>query len=750
MAGDSATTHDALLDAVFGAAGAALCLVDSNGRVVRSNTDWQRWTSAADPGVVRAALEQVHRRPERVVPIARHELRAEAWEGRIDPVPFGGGRAYLLSVRPSPRSAEPPPSRGDTVYRLAFENVRDLVAVLEAERDASGVIVDWIYREANGQNLEVFGLTRETMLSTRLSELYPDGAARVSEMWSRVVATGQPCEYEASFKSAEFIVRIFRIDANTIVSTSLDITSRKRTEQRLAAEREYLVDVERRLESSRAELLELIEKLPIGIFVSRAGKVIYANHAFTQLLGYDSPGEIVGMGPEEMLVADEHEAGRAYVQSADRPTRALPGREWRVRRRDGQVVTIESSGTREIELDGKQSVLWTVRDLTELRVMQAKLMQSDRLASVGLLAGGVGHEINNPLAFMTAAIEFVDETLRELAPLIPAPQLREVTQALVEARAGSARVKHVVNELKSFSRADAETRTELNLEKVLDTSVSMAAFEIKHRARLVCDYGVAPLVLADEGRLGQVFLNLLINAAHAIREGAADANEIRVVTSTDDVGRAVVEVHDTGSGIRHDLASRVFDPFFTTKPMGVGTGLGLSICRNVVHGLGGEITFETEQGKGTVFRVRLPPARAASVVRREPARIDTAEKARRGRVLVVDDELSVGNALRRILAGEHDVVALTSARDAHDRIKAGERFDVIVCDLMMPEMTGMDLHAALQSGAPDQASRMVFLTGGAFTDKAKAFLTSVTNPQMEKPFDTSALRALVRARVQKV
>jgi CheY-like chemotaxis protein len=252
--------------------------------------------------------------------------------------------------------------------------------------------------------------------------------------------------------------------------------------------------------------------------------------------------------------------------------------------------------------------------------------------------------------------------------------------------------------------------------------------------------------MADEARLGQVVLNLLINAAQAIPDGHADRHEVRIVTRADAAGRAVLEVHDTGGGIAPEIADRIFDPFFTTKPAGVGTGLGLSICRGIVLGLGGEIRAEPRPGGGTILRVVLPPApaRAPEAPAPAPAPAPAAAAGRRGRVLVVDDEPAVASAIRRVLAAHHDVTVTGSAEDALEAIRDGERYDAILCDLMMPRMTGMELHAALEQAVPEQARRMVVLTGGAFTDGAREFLERVSLPRCEKPFEAAGLRELVR------
>jgi signal transduction histidine kinase/CheY-like chemotaxis protein len=386
-----------------------------------------------------------------------------------------------------------------------------------------------------------------------------------------------------------------------------------------------------------------------------------------------------------------------------------------------------------------------LRGRAERLKMAAQLQQADRMVAVGTLAAGVAHEINNPLAYVVAALGFLDEELSVLARELPPGRLREARESLSDAHDGAGRVTTIVRDLKTFSRADEERSGPVDLHRVIDSSINLASNAFKHRAQLVKDYGRIPQVLGNEARLGQVFLNLLINSAQAFREGSMERNEIRVTTRTDDAGRAIVEVGDTGIGMTREVARHVFDPFFTTKPVGVGTGLGLFICRNIVAAAGGEISIDSEPGRGTVLRVALPPAPAGALVATPGPAVSDDAPRRRGWILVVDDEPAIGTAVQRALQAEHDVVVMTTAREARERIASGERFDAIVCDLMMPLMTGMDLHRELTTLAPDQAERMVFLTGGAFTTSARQFLESCRNGLLEKPVTSNDLRALVRA-----
>jgi signal transduction histidine kinase len=396
-----------------------------------------------------------------------------------------------------------------------------------------------------------------------------------------------------------------------------------------------------------------------------------------------------------------------------------------------------------------QRELRAARLRAEQKRMQDQLMISDRMASMGMLASGVAHEINNPLSCVLANLDLAAGVLAEKCdPATMMSQLKEVREELRDARSAANRIRDIVRDLKIFSRAEDERTGPVDVERVLESTLRMAWNEVRHRARLVKHYGKIPPVEASESRLGQVFLNVVVNAAQAIEEGRAAKNEIRVTTFVGDDGQVVIEVSDTGAGMSPEVLANLFTPFFTTKPVGIGTGLGLSICHRIVTGFGGQIQARSEVGKGSTLRISLPrahstrPRDAAAPAQEPPQR-------RSGRILVVDDEPMIAKVVERALAPEHEVVAAGSAGEALHRIGAGERFDVILCDLMMPEMTGMELHLEL-SRLPggEQASRMIFLTGGAFTNRARLFLDETPNLRIEKPFDTLLLRALVNDRIR--
>ena len=353
------------------------------------------------------------------------------------------------------------------------------------------------------------------------------------------------------------------------------------------------------------------------------------------------------------------------------------------------------------------------------------------------------------LARITDEVAAIEREVSGESKAASGTTLLQVDRLVRQARDGADRVRTIVRDLRMFSRPDESAAIPVDVWRVLDASINLTASEIHHRARLTTERGPVPPVLANQARLGQVFVNLLLNAVQAIPEGAAARNEIRISTATDDAGRIVVEVGDTGAGIPADVLPRLFDPFFTTKPVGEGTGLGLSICHGIVRALGGELTVTSQPGEGSTFRVVLPAAPTGAGTRAVPTPVAAPAPAtpRGGRILVIDDDPHIGAIARETLAAEHHVVVVTNAAAALGLVRDGERFDLILCDLMMPAMTGMDLHDELTRLEPALAARMSFLTGGAFTPRAQAFLAEVANPRLDKPFDPQGLRRFVRTLV---
>jgi len=501
---------------------------------------------------------------------------------------------------------------------------------------------------------------------------------------------------------------------------------------------------------AREDLRRVIEGSPEGIAVVRDGRWVFVNRALAQTLGYASGDAL----HDSEMTAIVHPEDRALaVALLTTPEAVASGvRELRYRSVRGEYVLLALRPAVLSEFEGAPAVLLSAHDVTEQKKLQARLAVTERLLAVGTLAAGVAHEINNPLSAALSNLEWVAGQLTRLTARAPAEtrpesdlarSLAQLVKPVEEAREACGRVRGIVQDLKLLSRADEETLRPVELTQVIDSAVRMAWNELRHRARLVRDYGDLPLVHGSEARLAQVFLNLLINATHAVPEGNASGNEVRVSAQALPSGKVVVEVRDTGCGIPEATLGRIFDPFFTTKPPGVGSGLGLSICQRLVSGMDGQIEVESQVGCGSMFRVTLARARGPLEHVAAEQVTQPARAVPRGRLLIIDDDEAVGAALKLVLSDEHEVRIDTSARCALERLGGGERYDIILCDLMMPELSGMDFHRELTTVDAELAQQVIFLTGGAFTLGAREFLDRVPNPRLSKPFNWHELRALI-------
>jgi PAS domain S-box-containing protein len=399
-------------------------------------------------------------------------------------------------------------------------------------------------------------------------------------------------------------------------------------------------------------------------------------------------------------------------------------------------------------------VVGTERDVTQQKLTDARLSATDRMASVGMLAAGVAHEINNPLAALAANVELALRNATSLVESTDAahdPALGKLIDELEDAHQCGRLIRHVVGDLGMLARTQTEETELIDVRDVLDDALRVTANQIRHSANIVKHYEPVPMVRANASRIGQLFMNLIINAAQAVPPGHSSTNEIRITAAVDEAHpqRVLVEVSDTGTGMSEDVARRLFTPFFTTKPVGHGSGLGLAICHRIVTSLGGTITARSKPGAGSVFRVELPAANAAIAdIPSSRATSTSAHAGKRGHLLLIDDDKLLLTLLERVFTDEHEVVATSGATEALRILAEQGPFDLLLCDLMMPEMSGMAFHARVAEIDPALAEHIVFMTGGAFSPEAQEFLARVKNPQIGKPFDLEGLRGLIRNRLE--
>ncbi|MDB5219802.1 MAG: Sensory box histidine kinase/response regulator [Myxococcaceae bacterium] len=520
----------------------------------------------------------------------------------------GGREDLLVEVRRALHSLEAYETHGKTIsevtrallesektYRLVFSHELDPMSLFDP---ATGMFLD-----VNDSWVRLYGYSRDEALAMKVTEVSAEPAqtqsaikglpagetTRIHVRWHRAKdGTVFPVELTAGklvLEGREVTYAVMR-----------DITQRHRAEHALAR--------------SESSYRALIESMPDGVIVHRQGMLVYMSPSARRMLGYSLDEDVTQTHALQIVHPDDRAMVIERVRQIYAHGTAVPLLEERLLRRDGTHVVVEIGALNTV-FDGEPAVLAIARDISARKEIEAQLVMNDRLASLGRLAASVGHELNNPLAYVLGNVGFMERDLARAADM-PAPFVERFRTYVKVVGEGARRMRDIVHDLKTLARGDEGGASSIDLHHLLDVCANMAEHELRARTKLVKDYRDPVTVFGVETRLGQVFLNLLVNAGQAIPEGNADANEVRLVVRADG-DRAVVEVSDTGTGIPRDQLDRIFEPFFTTKE-GVGTGLGLSISHRIVAAAGGTLTCEARAGGGTTFRVTLPSAGVAQVV----------------------------------------------------------------------------------------------------------------------------------------
>ena len=633
------------------------------------------------------------------------------------------------------RAGEGEVSASDDVLRSAFEEAAIGMAIVSAEGRLLHV---------NRAFARIVGGDGRSSIGRPIVELFhPDDATQVERRMRALLSTStDEAQLEARVVAGDRVVDVCltcsRIETATgprIAAQIEDISRRKRAEERLERYR---------LLAERAR--------DIILFIGLDGRIVEANDAAAQAYGY-TRDELLSMTIHDLRAVQTKPLIAPQMETAD--ARGLLF-ETLHRRKDGTTFPVQVSSQGTSGPHGGRLLLSIVRDVTDRQRLQDQLMHADRLVTLGTLTASIIHEINNPLAYVLNNLELAQKALHR----VPNAELEPFVQ---DAREGAERMRGIVQSTRALLRSEDQPWRLVDVRDVLEATLQMTWLEVRDRAQLVREYGEVPPVSAMESQLGQVFLNLVINAVQALPEGDPAHNEIRLVTSTTKAGHVMVEVRDTGSGMAPATLDHIFDPFFTTKPVGVGTGLGLSICQGILTAMGGSITVESQLGRGSVFRVTLPAASLAEgtvggdgTASTIPSPVDSPkdsevrsryrEGARkmRGRVLIVDDEPALCTTIRHVMALDHDVVTAASAHEALALLEQDRAFDVVFCDVEMPEMSGVELHARIRKLDPELAERFVFLTGGDPLPEG-----DLPRSMIAKPFHLEELQSAVDARLRR-
>lgn len=493
------------------------------------------------------------------------------------------------------------------------------------------------------------------------------------------------------------------------VATLRDITEQK-----------HALDVLTRSESRYRHLFESASDAIVTLDAN--GRFTTANRASEIISGYRHD-ELVGQWFAPLLPEDDLRSTLAHFQQALAGETGLF--ETRFVRKDGEIRTIQVTYSTPQK---DEEVLCIIRDVTDQKVLQEQLLQSEKMSAIGQLVSGVAHEVNNPLASVSAYAQLL---LAE-QPLT-ADQRSAVETMYAEAR----RASRIVHNLLTFARQHKAEKGPTSINQVLDDTLELRGYELRVRGiDLRRDYDEQiPETMADAHQLQQVFLNLITNAEQAME---ASQRKMRLTVRTRRAAEGIrIEVEDTGPGIPPNLLERIFNPFFTTKPTGSGTGLGLSISLGIVREHGGRIWGENARRGGARFVIELPVV-TPGATGDSPVAPPAVPIGDRLHILVVDDEASLRTVLGRYLAGRgHEVETAASGNDALTRV--GDcLFDAVLLDMRMPDLSGEQLYRELQATDPALAERVVFTTGDVVSEGVRSFLESTGRPYVPKPFEFSA------------
>lgn len=482
--------------------------------------------------------------------------------------------------------------------------------------------------------------------------------------------------------------------------------------------------------------------------VDPGGSITFANAAAERVLGERS-GALVGRRIADVLRFRDSTTGEDLESPV---ARALATGEQAslsggatLSTRAGVATPVEDAAAPIVDADGQTlGAVLVFKDVTERRELEAKLQLADRLAAIGTLAAGVAHEINNPLAFtgvnLAAATRALEDVRRGAAG---AEAIDLALEALREATVGTERVGRIVAELREQARPSRVQLTRVSVAAACDGAARSTRAQVEARARLSCVVEPGLFVVADEGRLMQVIVNLLANAAQASWQGKKETNVVSLHAERVD-GRIAIRVADNGEGMPAEVQRRIFEPFFSTKAPGAGMGMGLALVHRIVTSFGGTIAVRSRVGHGTTVEVSLAEAPVERVERVERApEVRARPTVPRARVLLIDDEPMFLRAMARMLGG-HDVTTASDGEEGLRRIlDASPPFDVVICDVTMPRMSGRDVRDAVEAQRPGLLDRIVFSSGGAIDERGERFLDGVC--RLDKPFTPDQLDTALAA-----
>jgi PAS domain S-box-containing protein len=656
------------------------------------------------------------------------------------------------------RQAEDALRESEDRYRTVIEGAHDMIQSVALDGSINFVNQAW---------LDALGYTKADLPKLNLVKvIHPASLPHCREMFERVIK-GEP----ANNVQATFLTRDGReilVEGNAapryigdkVVATQgifRDITERKNMEKQLQekneeldaqneelkAINEELQATEEELQHSQERLERMFESATDGIVVTTLdGTVLKVNERAAQMIGYTSEDELLGKSCFDCVAPGDHQKMAKNMQKVIKEG-LIKRQEYTLRKADGTEFPAELSTNIIKDASGNAIGLITIaRDITERRQaeeredqLQQELNLASRLASIGQLAAGVAHEINNPL---TGVIGFSHLMLSRDIP-------DDMKQDLQVIHSEAQRVAKIVENLLVFAHQRKTGREYVNINDIITRVLELRAYEMKVNNIEVEKQldPELPLTVADAGQFQQVFLNIVLNAEYFMTKAN---NKGQLVVKTEKTnGNIRISFTDDGTGIIPENLDKIFNPFFTTKEVGKGTGLGLSICHGIITQHQGRIYAQSQPGKGATFVIELPivaePVQAgkAKVTKKEP------QKPRMAKILVVDDEKAILTFLSRLLTEwGHSVETINNADTALEKLRA-ERYSLVLLDIKLPGMSGIELYHHIEEIAPALARRVMFITGDIMEGATRSFLEKTGAPYITKPLDIEVLKKTINS-----
>lgn len=492
------------------------------------------------------------------------------------------------------------------------------------------------------------------------------------------------------------------------------------------------VSIEKRRRRRLSTVEGVLRSLPDAVVVVRDGIITLANEQARRLLG-----DLVAEGAPLLGLAEDHLMER--LADHGRPGNVATPAVIRVRGDAERYVEVSSS---DLEADEVARTL-VFRDVTRRLRAEHRAEAAERLASVGQLAAGVAHEINNPLAFVSLNLELLSEELTGLG--LPPPIETDLSERLNDALLGTRRITEIVSQLRIYANARTVSNRSGRVREAVELAVQLSSLSQVNRVTIDTRLTESlPKVSMAVGPLSQVFINLFVNASDAIATAEIEEGRV-VISSTQTEGFVQLFVHDNGPGISRSSQRRIFEPYFTTKEPGKGTGMGLSIVRSLIHRAGGTISLRDVRF-GTCFEIHLPIVEQANleeeVTTHQPA---SESETKRRRMLIIDDESRLLHALSRRLGNQYEVRTASDGVEAKEILEGGFVPHAILCDVVMPRMDGREFYEWLGTFDKRLQGRVILMTGGTLSPDRADFIRDGSRSLLSKPVTFETIERSIEA-----